>query len=328
MTQTVTTKGPLASALPGASALVYGCMGLGGPWDASAIDAEHIRHAHAAVDAALEAGINFFDHADIYTRGKAEQVFGEVLKQRPALREQIYLQSKCAIRFQDEAGPKRYDFSAAWIKHSVDGILARLGVDYLDTLLLHRPDPLMQPEEVAEVFGALKASGKVHHFGVSNMHGQQLAFLQRYLDAPLVVNQIEISLQQLGWLDEGALAGNPLGQHLNFTAGTLEYCQLNKVQIQAWGSLCRGNFSGRDLSEQTGEIQATAKLVHQLAEKYQVSTEAIVLAWLMRHPTAVQPVIGTTQPQRILACAQASQVLMSREDWYALYVAARGAELP
>lgn len=326
---TPVTEGPLSQVLSKVSPIVYGCMGLGGSWEVDGtIESEHITQAHEAVDAALESGINFFDHADIYRRGRAETVFSEVLKARPELREQIYLQSKCAIRFEDEHGPKRYDFSKEWIERSVDGILSRLNVEYLDTFLLHRPDPLMEPEEIARSFESLRASGKVRHFGASNMHGAQLAFLQSYLDEPLVVNQVEISLTNLGWLDEGVYAGNPAGQHVNFAPGTLEYCRLNKVQIQSWGSLSQGLFSGRDVSAESESIQTTAKLVASLAEKYDTSKEAIVLAWILRHPAHIQPIVGSASAERIRACAAAPSIALTREDWYALYVSARGEELP
>ena len=303
-------------------------MGLGGGWHDNPFSQEDVKQAHDVVDTALECGINFFDHADIYTKGKAERVFGEVLKTRPHLRDEIYIQSKCAIRFDDEHGPGRYDFSPQWINHSVDGILSRLNTDYIDILLLHRPDPLMDPEEVAEIFNALKRSGKVKHFGVSNMNGQHMSYLQSVLDVPLVANQIEISLQQLGWLDEVVLAGNPDGKDLNFASGTLEYCRRNDVQIQSWSSLCRGLFSGRDVSQEPEYIQRTAALVADLASQYQVSKEAIVLGFLMRHPAQIQPVIGTTNLARIKACCEAEKITLSREHWYALYVSARGQRLP
>ena len=319
---------PLEKYLPGVSTLSYGCMGLGGGWNDSTFGQQEIKQAHEIVDICLENKINFFDHADIYTRGKAEQVFGEVLKARPQLRESIYLQSKCAIRFEDEHAPGRYDFSADWIGQSVDGILRRLNTDYIDVLLLHRPDPLMEPEEVARTFDYLKASGKVRHFGVSNMNAQHMAFLQAHLDMPLVVNQIEISLAQLGWLDEVVMAGNPDGKDLNFSTGTMEYCRLNEVQIQSWSSLCKGLFSGKDTSAEPAHIQRTAELVTKLAGEYQTSREAIVLAFLLRYPGKIQPVIGTTNAERIKASCMATDVTLSREHWYSLYVSARGQALP
>ena len=303
-------------------------MGLGGGWDQKPVSDENIAQTNQVIDTALEAGINLFDHADIYTFGKAEKAFGQVLTERPQLREQMYIQSKCGIRFADNAGPKRYDFSAQWVSSSVDNILSRLTTEYLDILILHRPDPLMELAEIAETLLQIKNSGKVRHFGVSNMHQHQIAYLQSALDAPLVVNQIEISLAKRDWLEEGIMAGNSTARDINFTAGTLEYCRQHNVQIQAWGSLAQGLFTGRDVSGEGQAVQATCKLVAKLAVKYQVTNEAIVLAWLMRHPAQVQPVVGTTNLERIKACVQAEQVQLTREEWYWLYETARGDELP
>ncbi|WP_299665017.1 aldo/keto reductase family oxidoreductase [uncultured Psychromonas sp.] len=319
---------PLNKYLSDVGDLAFGCMGLGGGWDQNPVADNEIKQAHQVIDTALESGINLFDHADIYTFGKAEKAFGHVLAERPELRQKMYIQSKCGIRFSDKSGPKRYDFSKQWINSSVDNILSRLNTGYLDILMLHRPDPLMELDEVANTLLALKNSGKVRHFGVSNMQYQQMAYLQSAMDTPLVNNQIEISLAKLDWLESGVLVGNSQGNNINFAAGTLEYCQTNNVQIQAWGCLSQGLFSGRNIDDQPAHIKATAGLVFQLAGKYQVSTEAIVLAWLMRHPVKVQPVIGTTNLDRIKACAQASNIQLSRSDWYALYESARGEELP
>lgn len=321
-------KYPLANQLSQFSPLVYGCMNLGGGWNSNALSAADIAEAHQAVDAALEAGIRIFDHADIYTHGKAEQAFGKVLAERPELRQQMSLQSKCGIRFADDDGPQRYDFSGQWLTQSVDNILRRLQIEQLDILLLHRPDPLMQPEEVAATFGQLIQSGKVKHFGVSNMQQHQIALLQSSLVDPLLVNQLELSLSHLAWLDEGTTAGSSGQPPVNFSSGTIEYCRRHKVQLQAWGSLSQGLFSGKDVSKQSAAVQATAALVARLAAEYQVSQEAIVLGWLMRHPAHIQPVIGSINPKRIAACGQASQVQLSREHWYALYLAARGQALP
>lgn len=318
---------PLHRHLPAASRLVFGCMGLGGGWMRTAFDDGDVRAAHAAVDAALEAGITVFDHADIYTFGKAESVFGRVLAERPEVRASIVLQSKCGIRFADDAGPKRYDASASWITASVDGTLARLGVERLDALLLHRPDPLMEPEEVADAFTALRAAGKVEHFGCSNMSGAQMGWLQTALDAPLVANQIELGLGALAWLEEGVTVGQGAAADVGFTAGTLEYCRAASVQLQAWGPLAQGRFS-RAPADVAPADQAAAKRVAEIAARYAVPAEAIVLAFLLRHPARIQPVLGTTDPARIAACARSLEVRLSREDWYALYEVARGGELP
>lgn len=312
------------------SRLVLGCMSFGGNWDRTPIGQEDIRKAEQALDAALGIGITMFDHADIYTMGKAEQTFGAVLKNRPDLRDRIILQSKCGIRFSDDTAPGRFDFSKSHILASVEGILQRLGTSYLDILLLHRPDPLMEPEEVAAAFGELKAAGKVRYFGVSNMSASQIRFLQQALPDQIAVNQLEMSLAHLHWLDQGVHVNQQAGTHVNFAEGLLEYCQLERIQVQAWSPLAQGRFSGRTLTAEPEQIQKTAALVGQMAASKETTPEAIVLGWLLRHPAAIQPVIGTINPQRIVACADAERQaqLMTREEWYALYVSARGEPLP
>lgn len=244
------------------------------------------------------------------------------------MRDEIYIQSKCGIRFEDEQGPGRYDFSRDWLMHSVDGILTRLGCGYLDVLMLHRPDPLMELDELAGVLTELHSSGKVRHFGVSNMHHYQIENIQEAAGLPVVCNQLEMSLQAHTWLDEGVYAGNNSANGSAYSAGTLEYCRTGGVQVQAWGSLCQGVYSGRVLDDQAAKVKETATLVERLSKSYECSREAIVLAWLQRHPLGIQPVIGTTNPERILACSQANSVDISREDWYALYLSARGKSLP
>lgn len=311
------------------SRLALGCMGLGGGWNQDPITKDHITQAEAAVEAALSVGINMFDHADIYTQGKAEQVFGEVLKHKKGLREKIFIQSKCGIRLQTTPEvPGRYDFSKEHILQSVDGTLSRLGIEYLDFLLLHRPDPLMDPEEVASAIHQLKESGKIRWFGVSNMNAGQLRLLQSHCDEPFVTNQLEMSLAHIGWLDTGVHVNQDAAMKNTFPDGTVEYCQLENIQLQAWGPLAQGAFSGRALLGQKETIRKTAKLVVQMAEEKGTSREAVVLAWLMKHPAGIQPVIGTTNPERIRACAEAEKVHLTREEWYTLYVSSRGVELP
>lgn len=327
MSQSKNAITPLAQYFPDVSPLVFGCMGLGGNWDEPLTTAEQRHAGFLALETALEQGFNCFDHADIYTRGKAEALFGEFLSGQPGLREQIIIQSKCAIRFADDTAVGRYDFSAEYIEQSVTGSLRRLGIEQLDILLLHRPDPLMVVDEVAVVLEKLLQSGKIRHVGVSNFGAPQQQLLQAAIQQPLVVNQLQMSLAQLDWLEANVLTGMPQGANHFFGYGTVEYCQLNKVQIQAWGSLAQGKYSGSGQTLSPAE-QQTADLVAKLAAAYQVSAEAIVLAWLRRHPAAIQPVIGTTHPARIKACAQAANITLSREHWYALYVASRGAPLP
>jgi predicted oxidoreductase len=313
-----------------ASRLVLGCMGFGGNWDNSPMSNEEILKAEQAIDAALSSGITMFDHADIYRMGKAEEVFGRVLKSRPYLREKMVIQSKCGIRFTDENAPGRYDFSKQHVLTSVDGILQRLSVEHLDVLLLHRPDPLMEPEEVAEAFRQLKISGKVRHFGVSNMNKSQLRLLQTYCDEPIIVNQMEMSLHKLDWIDQGVLVNQKAGIDTHFADGLIEHSILNNIQIQAWSPLAKGVYSGKDIEHITEAEMKTKELVEKMASAKETTKEAIVLGWLMRHPAKIQPVIGTTNPERIMNCQDAirQSELMTREEWYSLYVTSRGQRLP
>ncbi|WLR42450.1 aldo/keto reductase [Bacillus carboniphilus] len=312
------------------SPIVLGCMGFGGERGTDHYSQDDIYKMEIAIDAALSSGITMFDHADIYRNGKAEKVFGEVLKANPSLRNKIVIQSKCGIRFPDDLGPKRYDFSKEYIIQSVDNILQRLTIDSIDVLLLHRPDPLIEPEEVAEAFEWLKSSGKVQHFGVSNMNKSQMELMNAYLEDPLIVNQLEMSLRKLDWVNEGISVNQQIGLNNYFADGLLEYSKLIDVQIQAWGSLANGIYSGRGQANVSKTEKNTIQLVNKLAEEKNTSPEAIVIGWLMRHPVKVQPVIGTTNPERIQKCADGVQQskLMTREEWYELYVTSRGDELP
>jgi predicted oxidoreductase len=318
---------PLLTTLPTAGSLVFGCMGLGGDWNTPGISAEARRMSYQALDSALEQNFTLFDHADIYTRGKAEQVFGDYLALHPGLREKLLIQTKCAIRFKDDEAVGRYDFSAGYIRQQVELSLRQLQCGYIDMLLLHRPDPLMDVQEVATVLQTLQQEGKIRHVGVSNFGVPQLQLLQSALAQPILINQLEMSLAKIDWLEQNVLTGMVQGAAHFFGYGTVEHCQQHQVQIQAWGSLAQGLFSGGK-SPQTSAQQHTADLVLQLAALYQCSPEAIVLGWLLRHPAGIQPVIGTTNPSRIKACAEARNIQLSREHWYALYVASRGQPLP
>lgn len=312
-----------------ASSLVLGCMGFGGGWNRIAPTAADVKQISEAVDAAIEAGITMVDHADIYTFGKAEQVFGTMLKQRPELKDKFIIQSKCGIQLTEVEGESnRFNFSREHILTSVDGILSRLGIETLDILLLHRPDPLMEPEEVAEVFGKLKQEGKVKRLGVSNMSAAQMTLLQAYLDEPLVANQLELNLLKLDWLDSVVHVNQQAGNQVTFPEGAFEYCRLNGVQIQAWSPLARGLFSGGDLTNAAPNVVKTAELVARLAEEKSTSREAIVLAFLLRHPAGIQPVIGTANPERIRACGPAVNVSLTRDEWYKLYTTSRGQKMP
>ena len=301
--------------------LIYGCMGLGGDWSPAPYDLAAIDQAAAAVEAALSIGVTVFDHADIYRFGKAEQVFGEVLKRSPGLRERIEIQTKCGIRLDADHAP--YDLSR--IVARVDDSLARLGVDYVDTLLLHRPDPLLEPGAVAAAVTELHAAGKIRALGVSNMSGAQIAFLQRETPLPIVVNQLEMSLLKRDWVDSTVLVNH--AEQNGFPHGTLEYCASNGVRLQAWGALAQGRYSG---ATNSAAEAAASVLVQTLAEKKNTTREAIVLGWLMRHPAHIDPVVGSSDPARIRACgdAAAQAAAMTRDEWFALYLAARGRPLP
>ncbi|SDD02571.1 Predicted oxidoreductase [Paenibacillus sp. UNCCL117] len=312
------------------SRLVLGCMGLGGEWNLNPYTQADVKKAEEAIEAAISAGITMFDHADIYRRGKAEAVFGEVLKSNPGLRDCMTIQSKCGIRFAEGAVPNHFDFSKEHILASVDGTLQRLGIETLDILLLHRPDPLMEPDEVAEAIQTLRASGKVRRFGVSNMNVSQIRFLQQASPEPFIVNQLEISLSKLDWLDQTVHVNQKAGTAVHFGDGLLEYCQTERIQLQAWGPLSKGLFTGNASPDAPGHVLATAGLVQQMAKDKETTPEAIVLGWMMRHPALIQPVIGTANAARIRACADAARQaeLMTREEWYTLYVSARGKALP
>lgn len=270
------------------------------------------------VDTALEHGINFFDHADIYGKGRCEELFGQVLT--PSLREKIILQSKCSIR-----PGIAFDFSKEHILNSVDGILKRLNTEHLDILLLHRPDALMEPEEVADAFRILKESGKVRHFGVSNQTPMQMELLSKYCDEPLLINQLQLSIAHCPMINSGINANMYNDSGINRDGGVLEYCRLKDITIQAWSPFQYGMFEGIFLgNEKFAELN---KVIDNLAEKYNVTNSAIAVAWILRHPAGIQTIVGTTNKDRIAQISKASEIRLTREEWYALYMAA-GNKLP
>lgn len=289
------------------SRLIYGCMRIAG--DNSAQDKTK---GKVAIRAALDAGYTHFDHADIYGDGHCESLFGELLtelkKETPTLRDQLIIISKAGIR----ADPKRYDFSAEYLISSVDNSLKRLNTDYLDLFLLHRPDYLFNAEDVAQTFMKLKASGKVNHFGVSNFSPSQVSLLQSALDEPLVVNQIEINIHNINSLTDGTL---DQCQQLGITP--IAWCPLGGVAYSAWGN----TFSNAD--EQRIEIELAEQ-----AEKYNCLPWQLILAWLLKHPANISPIIGSTTPERIVAAKQALTIEYSHADWYRLLEARNGYEQP
>lgn len=310
------------------SRVALGCMNIGGRWDQEPVNDGDRASAEAAINTALECGIHVFDHADIYMFGKSEKVFGEWLNKNKHLRDRIVIQSKCGIRFADPARPyavKRYDFSREHITRSVNESLDRLQAGHLDILLLHRPDVLMEPEEVARAFDDLYASGKVRYFGVSNHTPAQIELLRKYVRLPVMVNQIELSLAHLGLFDEGIMANRGVGDFASYS-GTIDYCRKNDILIQAWSPLAHGKLTG--VRDQSNPLYNVSSLIAKMAGEKQVSEEAVVLAWLLRHPAKIQPVVGTTRPERIKRCAEADRIELTREEWYALFVAARGGDVP
>ena len=310
--------------------LIYGCMGLGGSWTDEPHGPGHVDEAAAAIQAALDAGITLFDHADIYRNGKSEAVFGEVLASTPRLRGRIRLQTKCGIRLNERGLQTHYDLSRDAILERVNGSLERLRTDYVDILLLHRPDPLADPAEVASAVGQLMSEGKVRQLGVSNMSAAQIEVLQDRLEAPVVANQLEMSLLKRAWLESQVLVNHAEHLDYSFPHGTLEYCTRNNITLQAYGSLARGLYTGAGPESPTSSEAATAELVTELAAEHGTSGESILLGWLMKHPAGIAPVIGTVNPGRIRACGDAARVAkaLTRADWYRLWVTARGSNIP
>ncbi|MFA7764051.1 aldo/keto reductase family oxidoreductase [Streptomyces sp. NPDC048723] len=307
--------------------VLYGCMGLGGSWDPDPYGPADIDAAEAAVAAALDIGITTFDHADIYRHGKAEAVFGEVLARAPGLRERITLQTKCGIRLGDKDRPGMYDLRGESITRRVEESLTRLRTDVIDVLLLHRPDPLADVDSIASALTSLHRQGLVRGFGVSNMGAAQIAHLQARLDVPLAANQLEMSLHSRAWVEAGVLLNTPESAQNGFPFGTLEHCRDHGIRLQAWGALAQGRFTGR---EETPAERATAQLLAELARQKNTTPESVLLWWLMRHPAAIAPVIGSARPERIRACRDAAlrEPELTHEEWYELWITARGVPLP
>ena len=229
-------------------------------------------------------------------------------------REKIILQSKCGI----DRG--LYDFSKEHILTAVDGILSRLNTDYLDVLLLHRPDALCEPEEVAEAFDALKSSGKVRNFGVSNHNPGQIALLSKYLHTPIVANQMQLSIAFCGMISEGINVNNENDRACVRDGGILDYCRLNDITIQPWSPFQYGFFEGSFVDNE--KFPVLNKKLDELAEKYGVSKNTIVIAWLLRHPAHLMPVTGTTKVERLLDCLKAADITLTRDEWYDVYKSA------
>ena len=274
------------------------------------------------IESALAVGINAFDIADCYGHGECERILGEVLKRRPDLREKMWIQSKCGIRMEDFT---YFDFSKEHILEAVDGILERLGVDYIDSLLLHRPDALMEPEEIAEAFDVLKAQGKVIDFGVSNQNPMMMELIKKDVKQPLVANQLQLSAAFTPSFDAGFHVNMKQDAGIVRDSSIFEYCRLNDVVIQAWSVLQFDYFGGVFLgSEKYPELN---RVLERLAEKYQVTTSAIAITWVLRYPAQMQAVIETTKSERVAQAAKAADIVLTRKEWYEIYLAA-GNDLP
>ncbi|MBS4212104.1 MULTISPECIES: aldo/keto reductase [Neobacillus] len=276
-----------------------------------------VPEAEKLIRTALEEGINFFDHADIYGRGKCEEIFSDAIQMNSRIRENMILQSKCGIRLPEGI----FDFSKDHILNSVEGILKRLKTDYLDILLLHRPDPLMEPEEVAEAFEQLHTSGKVKYFGVSNHNPSQIELLQKYIPFKLVINQLQFSIAHTPMIDSGISLNMKIDQAINRDSSILEYCRLNDLTIQAWSPFQHGFFEGSFLGD-LERFPELNKTIDGIAEKYSVTNTAIAVAWITRHPANIQVVLGTTNPGRLKDACKGSEIKLTREEWYQIYKAA------
>ncbi|MCP7715992.1 aldo/keto reductase family oxidoreductase [Listeria monocytogenes] len=293
-----------------ASEISLGCMRMA---DLSKEDANKV------INTALENGIDFFDHADIYGGGKSEEVFADAIDMNATIREKMILQSKCGIR------QGFFDFSKEHIIASVEGSLKRLKTDYLDTLLLHRPDTLFEPEEVAAAFTELEKSGKVRHFGVSNQNPGQIELLKKYVDQELIANQLQFSIMHTGMIDTGFNVNMTIDPSLDRDGGILEYSRLNNMTIQAWSPFQYGFFEGVFLDND--KFPELNKTIDKIAADKGVTNSAIAVAWIQRHKASFQTVVGTMNPGRIADIAKASDVTLSREEWYEIYRAA-GNQLP
>lgn len=293
-----------------ASSIALGCMRIARMSDQDAAN---------LIQTAMDAGIDFFDHADIYGGGRSEEVFARAIKKAGIGRDKMKVQIKCGIR------DGFFDFSKEHILDSVDKCLKRLDMDYADTLLLHRPDTLMEPAEVAEAFSHLSQSGKVRHFGVSNHNPAQIKLLNKYLKRPLIINQLQFSLTNTGMIDSGLNVNMQNPPSFDHDGSVLEFSRIENITIQAWSPFQYGFFSGVFIDND--KFPELNKKLDELAAAKQVTKEAIAIAWILRHPAGIQPILGTTNAERVKNICAAYDITLSRPEWYALYCSA-GNELP
>lgn len=271
------------------------------------------------IHTALDEGINFFDHADIYGGGQSEAKFAEALDMNPQIREKMIIQTKCGIR------QGAFDFSKEHILKSVDGSLKRLQTDYIDVLLLHRPDALVEPEEVAEAFTILQESGKVKYFGVSNQNPMQIELLKKSVKQRLMFNQLQFSITNTGMVDAGINVNMEIDPSIDRDGSILDYCRLNDITIQPWSPFQYGFFEGVFLDND--KFPELNEKINEIAANYSVTNTTIAIAWILRHPARMQPIIGTTNVQRVKDVCKASDIRLTRDEWYQIYLAA-GNKLP
>ncbi len=293
------------------SRIALGCM---------RIASKSVNEVERLIKTALDEGINFFDHADIYGGGKSEELFGEVLQKHPDWREKMIIQTKCAI-----VPGKRYDFSKEHIIESVKASLQRLHIDYIDILLLHRPDALCDPKEVAEAFDELYEQGLVHYFGVSNHTPLQIQLLQKYTKHPIIINQLQLSIVHSVMIDSGMNMNMKEDPAIDKDGGVLDYCRLNDIVIQPWSVVQASWAEGTFLDNK--DYQKLNDVMKDLADEYNVTKSAIAIAWLLRHPAGMQPIVGTTSPEHLKESCLACNVDLTRQQWYDLYLAS-GKTLP
>lgn len=286
------------------------------------IEDKSVKEVEELVETALSVGINAFDLADIYGRGRCEELLGLVLKNRPDLREKMWIQSKCGIRIEEFT---YFDFSKDHIIKSVDGILQRLKIDHLDSLLLHRPDALMESDQVAEAFDLLYKQGKVRDFGVSNQNPMMMELLKKDVKQPLAVNQLQLSAAFTPGFESGFHVNMEDSQAAIRDGSIFEYCKLHDVVIQAWSVLQFGYFKGNFVGNE--KFQALNQVLDRLAIKYGVTSSTIAISWILRYPAKMQAVVGTTNPKHLRGVSQAGNFSLTRKEWYEIYLAA-GNNLP
>lgn len=287
-------------------AISVGCMRLGSCDD---------NYAEFFVGNAMEKGLSFFDHADIYGNGECERKFGRAVKSLNINREDMFIESKCGI-----VPSVMYDFSYEHIISSVDGSLNRLGTEYLDMLLLHRPDALVEPEEVAKAFDELYSNGKVRYFGVSNMKPMQIELLKKYVNQPIVANQLQLSITNSQMIRNGLEVNMLTNGSADHDGSVLDYCRLNDITIQAWSPFQYGTFEGVFLENE--KFPELNRVINELADKYETTNTAIATAWIMRHPASFQMISGTMNPSRLDEIIKGSGIKLSREEWYKIYISA------